>query len=112
MDSDGAGGLPSGVPQENGYKYQPSTRLVATKDGFIQFTTTLLEEKIIERAAMKAPPKKSALDGAVNAAASMDVANELLNEMQRNGGGGIVTGANGQHEPAITRAGRSFKTNV
>ena len=34
--------------------------------------------------------KKSALDGPVNAAATMDIANELLNDMARNSGAGDV----------------------
>ena len=66
-------------------------QLVAGKTGFMQFSTRLLEEKFVERSAMKAAPKKSALDGDVNAANSGKIANELLNEMQRNAGGGTVT---------------------
>jgi outer membrane protein assembly factor BamB len=80
--SKGADGLP-----------KPSreyTRLIPTSDGYIQFTTKLLERKIVERNAMKAPPKKSALDGNVSVTSTYEVANELLNEMTRNAGGGIV----------------------
>ena len=65
--------------------------LVSGPDGFVQFSRTLLEEKIVERSAMKAPPKKSALDGNVNGTQTAEVANDLLNEMQRNNGGGTVT---------------------
>jgi outer membrane protein assembly factor BamB len=66
------------------------TTLVPTADGFIQFTTRLVERRIVERNAMKAAPKKSALDGNVSVTSTLEVANELLNEMQRNAGGGIV----------------------
>jgi len=64
--------------------------LVSGKTGFVQFSRTLLEEKIVERSAMKAAPKKSALDGEVNAAHTGEIVNEMLNEMQRNNGGGTV----------------------
>ena len=39
---------------------------------------------------MKAPPKKSVLDGDLNASKTTDAANEILNEMQRDRGGGTV----------------------
>jgi hypothetical protein len=68
-----------------------SFQLVSGKTGFVQFSQTLLEEKIVERSAMKAPPKKSALDGDVNAAHTGEIANEMLNEIQRNNGGDTVT---------------------
>ena len=64
--------------------------LVSGATGFVQFSKKLLESKIIERSAMKAPPKKSALEGEVNAAATGAIANEILNEMQRNAGGDTV----------------------
>lgn len=73
-------------PKEPGREY---TRLIPTADGFIQFSTKLLEWRIVERNAMKAAPKKSALEGNVSAASSMEVANELLNEMQRNSGDSV-----------------------
>lgn len=78
-----AGGLDFGEGRDH-------TALVPTADGFIQFTTRMVERRIIERNAMKAPPKKSALDGNVSVTSTMEVANELLNEMQRNAGGGTV----------------------
>ena len=65
--------------------------LVSGATGFVQFSKKMLESKFIERSAMKAAPKKSALDGEVNAAATGAVANEILNEMQRNAGGDTVT---------------------
>ena len=57
----------------------------------MQFSSTLLEEKLVTRSAMKAPPAKSALDGNANVAQTGEIANELLNEMQRNNGGDTVT---------------------
>jgi hypothetical protein len=72
------------------FESRDHTTLVPTADGFIQFTTRLVERRIVERNAMKAPPKKSALDGNVSVTSTIEVANELLNEMQRNAGGGMV----------------------
>ena len=67
-----------------------SKSLIPTADGFIQVTTKLLEWKMVEREAMKAPPKKPALEGNVSAGASLELANEMLNEMQREAGGSKV----------------------
>lgn len=64
--------------------------VIPTRDGFVQFSLRLLEEKFVSRTAMKAPPKKSALDGNLSVTATSEVANELLNEMQRNAGGDQV----------------------
>ena len=48
---------------------------------------------MVTREAMKAPPKKSVLDsGNLNVTKTADVANEILNEMQRNRGGDTVAG--------------------
>lgn len=76
-----------GSAPEVGHEFKS---LIPTGDGFIQFTTKLLEWKLVERDAMKAAPKQSALEGNVSAGASMEIANELLNEMQREAGGGKV----------------------
>ncbi|HEV2694740.1 MAG TPA: PQQ-binding-like beta-propeller repeat protein, partial [Verrucomicrobiae bacterium] len=65
--------------------------LVSGPSSFVQFSRTLVEEKMVQRSAMKAAPKKSALDGDVNAAHTGEIANEMLNEMQRNNGGDTVT---------------------
>ena len=66
-------------------------RIVPGENGFAQFTTRLLEEKIVTREAMKAAPKKSVLDGDLNASQTGEVANEMLNEIQRNRGGDKVS---------------------
>jgi hypothetical protein len=64
--------------------------LMPTPDGFMRFTSKLLEEKIVTRQAMKAPPAKSALDGPISVAQTGAAANEILNELQRNAGGDTV----------------------
>ena len=81
--------LPPGVDKKDAYKYRSHSEIIATRQGFIRFTVQMLEEKIIARNAMKAPPKKSALDGNVSVTATANIANELLNEMQRNADGGM-----------------------
>jgi hypothetical protein len=68
-----------------------SFQLVPAPEGYVQFSAILLEEKTIERTAMKEKPKKSALDGDVNAAHTGEIANEILNDMQRDLGGSTVT---------------------
>jgi hypothetical protein len=65
--------------------------LVPGDNGFVEFGFRMVEEHIVKRSAMKAPPKKSVLDGNLNAAQTDAAANEILNDMQRNAGGDTVT---------------------
>jgi len=74
-----------------GRRDMQSFQLIPAGNGFVQFSSRLLEEHIVTREAMKAPPKKSALNGDLNATKTADVANEILNEMQRNNGGDKVS---------------------
>ena len=67
------------------------TSLLPDGGKLVQFSVRLLESKIIEVQAMKAPPKKSALEGDVNASSTAAVANEIFNEIQRDRGGDVVT---------------------
>lgn len=77
-------------PAKAGPDYADHFTVIPTRDGFVQFSQHLIEEKFISHTARKAPPKKSALDGNLSVTATVDVANELLNEMQRNAGGDQV----------------------
>jgi len=77
-------------PGGKGFFEPRNFELVPGKSGFVQFSKKMLEEKFTTRTAMKAAPKKSALEGEVNASKTADIANELLNEMQRNAGGDTV----------------------
>lgn len=65
--------------------------LVPTKDGFLQFASHLIEAKFVTRSAMKAAPQKSALENNASVANTAEIANEILNDMQRQYGGGTVT---------------------
>ncbi|HWI56793.1 MAG TPA: PQQ-binding-like beta-propeller repeat protein, partial [Bacillota bacterium] len=73
-----------------GFDFRDRFSLIPDKDGFVQFGVKLLEERYEEHVAMKAAPAKSVLEGPVTAAQSMEVANEILNEMQRSRGGDKV----------------------
>jgi len=81
---------PSPTATTAGPDYREHFQLMPTYDGFVQFSVQLLERKVIERSAMRARPGKSALDGAVSVSASAEIANEILNEMQRERGGGSM----------------------
>ena len=66
-------------------------QLVSGKTGFAQFSARLLETREVSHSGMKAAPKKSVLDGNLNASDTGAAANEILNDMQRNAGGDVVT---------------------
>src|SRR5688572_6942628 len=78
------------TPSRSEPDFREQFELMPTQDGFVQFSVELLESRMMERSAMKAAPAKSALDGPVSVTATTDVANEILNEMQRERGGGTV----------------------
>jgi len=65
--------------------------LIPSQYGYVQIAVRLLESHIVTRSAMKAAPKKSVLNGDLNSSKTADVANETLNEMQRNRGGDTVS---------------------
>ncbi len=77
--------------------------LYPTKDGFIQFGVKLLEERITTRTAMKAAPTKSVLDGNLTVAKTGELANEMLNQMQRDRGGAVVREDESRYQVTIRR---------
>ena len=64
--------------------------LIPTKDGFVEFSVKLLESRIVTREAMKPPPAKSVLDGNLTVSKTTELANEILNQAQRDRGGAVV----------------------
>ena len=62
-------------------------RLMLTKDGFMQLAVKMIEEHHTERVAMKPAPTKSVLDGNLTAGKTAELANEMLNQSQRELGG-------------------------
>ncbi len=76
---------------------------IISKYGIVLYSERLLEEKTISHEAMKAPPKKSALDGDLNVSKTTDAANEILNEMQRDRGGSTVEEDVSRYQVALRR---------
>ena len=94
----------SASPTTNQLQSVERYSLIPSQYGFVQFSTRLLESRIVTREAMKAPPARSALDsGNLNVTRTADVANEILNEMQRNRGGGTVEEDESRYQVAIRR---------
>jgi hypothetical protein len=82
---------PDAKPELRPIESDDGFQLVPSDNGNVEFSVKLLEKKITSRVAMKAPPKKSVLDGNLTASDTGAAANEILNEMQRNRGGDKVT---------------------
>ena len=79
--------------------------LVPTPGGYVQYSVQLLESRIVAREAMKAPPKKSALNGNLTAGDTTEAQNEILNEMQRVRGGNIVHEDLSRYQVTLSRPG-------
>jgi hypothetical protein len=79
--------------------------LIPTRDGFVEQSVKLLESHIVTRSAMKAGSGKSVLDGDVTAGKSMDMASDMLNEMQRSNGGDLVQEDHSRYEVTLRRPG-------
>ena len=77
--------------------------LVPGPNGYMQIAVRLLEERIVTREAMKAPPKKSALDGDLTVANETEAANDMLNEMRRSGGGDKVSEDQSRYQVILHR---------
>ena len=80
-----------------------NTSLIPTRDGFVQLSVGLLESRITTRAAMKPAPAKSALDGNLTVAKTTELANEMLNEAQRERGGDVVEEDESRYRVTIRR---------
>jgi hypothetical protein len=76
---------------------------VGGKYGFVQWNSRMVEEHIVSHSAMKAAPARSALENNPSVGNSMQVANEILNEMQRRHGGENVTEDQSRYEVVIHR---------
>ncbi len=101
--------LPRAVPRKTGAR--PSAeqiRRIPTPEGVVELGVRLLEEKLVTREAMKERPKKSALEGTVNAAATTDIANEIFNEMQRDRDGSTVQEDESRYQVTVRRADRAI----
>ncbi len=80
------------------------TSFIPSEYGSLQLGVRILQTNIVSRSAMKAPPAKSVLDsGNLNVTKTADVANEILNEMQRNRGGDTVEEDESRYQVTIHR---------
>ena len=100
-DSDGATHArahnPGAAPAAN-----ENVSLVGNEDGLVQFTVRMLQQNIVAREAMRAASKKSVLNNPnLTVADTASVANETLNEMQRNNGGGTVTEDDSRYQVTV-----------
>jgi hypothetical protein len=77
--------------------------LIPGQNGYVEFAVRLLESHIVTREAMKPPPGQSVLNGNLNTSQTAAVANETLNEMQRNRGGDTVQEDESRYQVSLRR---------
>jgi hypothetical protein len=75
---------------ESSFLYGGGTPFAASGLGVIEFQTRLLEQKTVTRQAMKAKGK-SVLDGNATASQGLELAQEMMNDAQRERTGGVET---------------------
>ena len=104
-DQEGAGG--AALPSRAALRAleEDPARLIITPGGVVQLSSRLLETKTVQRKVMKDAPKKSALDGPVNQAATAAIANELLNDITRERGGDVVEENISRYQVTLRRPG-------
>lgn len=71
----------------------------------LKFRRHLIEFKGVSRKAMKDPPKNSALNSGASVAQTMEIANEILNEMRREKTGGVEVDDLSRYEVTLERPG-------
>lgn len=76
---------------------------VDSKYGYVEWSSKMLEKHEVSHSAMKAPPAKSALENNPSVANSAAVANEILNQMQRDRGGDSVTEDQSKYQVTVHR---------
>jgi len=78
--------------------------VIPAREGYVQFSSRLIEQRLVTHQAIKERPKKPALEGPVNRAATTEIANEILNEMQRDRGGATVLEDESRYQVTVRRA--------
>jgi hypothetical protein len=76
---------------------------VNSKYGFFQWTYKVLEQRSVSHKAMKDKPAKSALESNPSVTNTAAVANEILNDMQRDRGGDTITEDVSRYQVTIHR---------
>jgi hypothetical protein len=74
---------PAAAPAQTPIPTGVGEPVVLSKSGPLLLSARLLEAKVLTRKLMKDPPKKSALNANLSASDTASVANEILNDMQR-----------------------------
>jgi hypothetical protein len=80
---------------------QPMKSWVPTPEGVMEFSVRVVESRMEEKSAMKAPSGKSVLDGNLTAGNTLEAANEILNDMQRSRGGDKVLEDNSRYQVTL-----------
>lgn len=76
---------------------------VESKYGYVEWSSKMLEHHEVSHTAMKAAPAKSALENNPSMANRNEVANEILNQMQRDRGGDTVTEDQSKYQVTVHR---------
>lgn len=91
-------------PAEEDLAPADPSSIIPSDLGYLQFSTRLVESRFEERNAMKAPSNKSALDDAnLNVSQSVELANEMANDAQRERGADTVVEDNSRYEVNVRR---------
>jgi hypothetical protein len=80
-------------------------RVIPTSNGFVQLSSHLTERRTVTRKVMKEAPGKSALDGPVGQAATVAIANEILNDIARERMGDSMEEDESHYQVTLRRAG-------
>ena len=104
QDQAASGGQPPARQPKPAQNEAGHFTLIPGQNGYVQFAVRLLESHIVTREAMKASPATSALNGGLNSSQTAAVANETLNEMQRNRGGDKISEDESLYEVTLRRS--------
>lgn len=98
----------SGTTQAQSHKSRPAPdeteniTLEGNENGLVQFGVKMLQQNIVTHEAMRTPSNKSVLNNPnLNVSQTADVANETLNEMQRNNGGDTVSEDDSRYQVTV-----------
>jgi hypothetical protein len=80
-------------------------KLIPTPEGALQLSVRLVEAHITTREVMKPEPTKSVAAGNLTLSKTEDLSNEMLNDMQRERGGGVVREDESRYAVTLRRAG-------
>jgi hypothetical protein len=89
--------------------HQPNTAallnrsFVNGKYGYVEWTSKMLQQKIVAVQAMKDKPARSALESNPSVTNTTAIANEILNDMQRDRGGGTITEDESRYQVTVHR---------